>query len=316
VKIFTEKIEGGIKAPVVTVGVFDGLHRGHQKLLELLKSKAAREGAESLVVTFWPHPRKVLGNADENFRLLTTLEEKKYLLEKWGIDNLLVIPFNREFAAMDSRDFIIDILVNQVGMKHLIVGDDHRFGRNREGGIEILSGLSALYGFSYEMLETFSENQSRISSSLVRDALKAGDLDRANSLLGFPYFLFGNVVEGTQLGRKIGFPTANIACCDGQKLLPREGVYVVKADIENEQFGGMLNIGVRPTVNSTMQKTIEVHIFDLNRDLYGKTLKLSFLHWLRDELKFGSTEELRLQLEKDRVNALHKLSQSAFHGIE
>ncbi len=315
-KVYTQTDDLSIKNAVVTIGVFDGLHRGHQSLLELLRSKTIEERGESVVITFWPHPRKVLGQADKNFLLLTTIEEKKHLLENWGIDHLLILPFTKEFAELNSREFILEILVKKIGMKYLVIGDDHRFGHDREGGSEILSEMGRQYGFQFTSLKSCIDKQSRISSSLIRSALRASDLEEANKLLGFPYFMFGDVIEGNQLGRKIGFRTANIACCSDNKQIPEEGVYVVKVDIGNEQFGGMLNIGTRPTVDHTMKKSIEVHIFDTTRDLYGKRLKVSFLHRLRDEMKFKNTDELRLQLEMDRENALAILGLPAYQGIK
>jgi len=314
VKVYKDTGNLSIRNPVITIGVFDGLHRGHQKLLELLIKKAVELGGESVVITFWPHPRKVLGKEDKDFQFLTTLEEKEHLLSHWGINHLIILPFTMDFAKMRGRDFIRDILVGQIGMKHLVIGDDHRFGHDREGGRKILSEMGQQYGFQFTSLPSCIDNQSRISSSLVRAALKTGELEKANNLLGFPYFMFGEVIEGNQFGRKIGFPTANIACCGEHKQIPEEGVYVVKVDIENEQFGGMLNIGTRPTVDNTMRKSIEVHIFDITRDLYGKRMKVSFLHRLRDEMKFNNTDELRLQLERDRSNALVKLGEPDNQG--
>jgi len=296
----------------VTVGFFDGLHRGHQNLLNLLRLKAEKEGGESVVLTFWPHPRIVLGKEDKDFKLLTTLEEKEHLLRKWGINHLIVLPFTREFAKISAKDFIHEILVKKLGMKFLVIGDDHRFGHDRDGGRETLAEMSQLLDFGYTNLKSCVENKSRISSSLVRNALRSGRLEEANNLLGFPYFMFGEVVEGYQFGRRIGFPTANIDCCVDHKQIPGEGVYVVMVDIDDEQFGGMLNIGTRPTVDNTMKKSIEVHIFDIERDLYGKKLKVSFLHRLRNEMKFDNTEELRNQLEKDRIDALMLLVGSGY----
>lgn len=312
VKVYSDAIDLSIYKPVLTIGVFDGLHRGHQQLIKLLQKKAEEVGGESVVLTFWPHPRMVLGKENSDFKLLTTLEEKEYLLEKWGVNHLIILPFNQEFAKMGGRDFIKDVLVGQIGMKHLVIGDDHRFGHDREGGQELLSEMGVEYGFSFTNLKSHIENDLRISSSLIRSALKSGNLQMANTLLGYPYFIFGNVIEGNQFGRKIGFPTANIDCCGENKQFLEDGVYVVKVDLNNKQFGGMLNIGTRPTVDNSMRKSIEVHIFDISSDLYGKKLKVSFLHRLRDEMKFNNTEELRAQLERDRKNALTLLGLPAF----
>ncbi len=307
-KVYTDLENLSIKTPVVTIGVFDGLHKGHQKLLELVCRKAGELGGESVAVTFWPHPRMVLGKEDKDFQLLSTLEEKEHLFRLWGIHNLIILPFTREFSRMSGRSFIKDILVDKIGVKYLFVGDDHRFGSDRDGGKVLLRDMSAMYGFKVENLGSHMDTSVRVSSSLVRAALMSGDLERANSLLGFPYFMLGKVVEGNQLGRKIGFPTANLACCVDNKQIPEKGVYAVKVDIEDEQFWGMLNIGTRPTVDSNLKRSIEVHIFDVARDLYGQNLKVSFIHRLRDEMKFSNTDELRKQLVKDKDNALAKLN--------
>ncbi len=310
-KVYTDLENISIKNPVVTIGVFDGLHKGHQKLLELLCRKADELGGESVAITFWPHPRMVLGKENKDFQLLSTLEEKEHLFRLWGIDNLIILPFTLEFSRMSGRSFIKDILVDKLGVKYLFIGDDHRFGSDRDGGKGLLTEMSSLYGFGVENLDSHMDNSTRISSSLVRAALMSGDLDKANNLLGFPYIMLGKVVEGNRLGRKIGFPTANIACCVDNKQIPVKGVYAVLVDINGEQFGGMLNIGTRPTVDSNLKRSIEVHIFDITRDLYGQNLMVSFLHRLRDEMKFNDTDELREQLSKDKINALAKLNLNA-----
>lgn len=306
-KVYTHTDNLSISNPVVTIGVFDGLHRGHQQLIKLVKAKASELKGESVVVTFWPHPKIVLGSGNKELLLLTTLEEKKYLLEEWGIDHLIVLTFTKEFAKLSGSDFIKSTIVDQIGVKYLIIGDDHRFGRDRDGGKETLGEIANEAGFQFANIQSFKENNSRISSSLVRQALKEGKLEEVHSLLGFPYFMFGNVVEGNQFGRKIGFPTANIECCSGNKQIPDEGVYVVMVDIDGREFGGMLNIGTRPTVDSAMVKSIEVHIFDIEQNLYGKKLKVSFLHRLRNEMKFNNTDDLRLQLIKDKKRSLEVL---------
>lgn len=308
VKVFKDLDNLSFTNPVVTMGVFDGLHKGHQELVSAICRKSKEIGGESIVITFWPHPRIVLDKTDSNLQLLSTLEEKEYLFGEWGLDNLIILPFTKEFALMDGGSFIREVLVEKIGVKFLVIGDDHRFGYDRAGGKELLSEMGELYGFEFENIESRIQDDVRISSSLVREALKSGNLKKANKLLGFPYFMFGKVVEGSRLGRKIGFPTANIECCADKKLVPEEGVYVVEVEVEKEKFGGMLNIGTRPTVDSTMRKSIEVHIFDIDRDLYGKTLKVSFLYRLRNEMKFNGTDELRAQLVKDKAVATLMLS--------
>ena len=313
VRVFSNLDNLSIRKPVVTVGVFDGLHRGHQQLLGQLCSKAAEIGGESVVVTFWPHPRMVLENSGRNFFLLSTLEEKKHLLANWGIDNLIIIPFTKDFAGISANSFIADYLVGRIGMKYLFIGDGHRFGRGREGGLELVSALSRDHGFGFSRLESKIEGDERISSSLVREALNSGKLEEANRLLGFPYFMFGKVVEGYKLGRKLGFPTANIECCADNKQIPQDGVYVVRVEFNGHKRGGMLNIGTRPTVRDTREKSIEVHIFDIDGDLYRERLKVCFLYRLRDEMKFKNIEGLVEQLKMDKANAIKWLEENDLH---
>ncbi len=310
VKVYTDLDNLKIEKPVATIGVFDGLHKGHQKLLELVCRKADEFGGESVVITFWPHPRMVLGKEDSDFQLLSTLEEKVYLMQTWGVQNLIILPFTKELSQISGREFIKDILVEKIGIKYLFVGDDHHFGSDRDGGKIELSEMSTLYGFGITNLDSQFEGSSRISSSLVRQALMLGDLKKANSLLGFPYMMLGKVVEGNQLGRRIGFPTANIECCVDNKQIPEQGVYAVKVHVGSEELGGMLNIGTRPTVDNSLKRSIEVHIFDMSRDLYGQKLRISFIDRLRDELKFKDVDELKEQLIKDRQDAIDILALS------
>jgi riboflavin kinase/FMN adenylyltransferase len=239
------------------------------------------------------------------------MEEKEYLFRKWGVENLVIIPFTREFAGIDGRTFINDILIGRIGMKYLVIGDDHRFGSDRSGGRELLEEMGRDMGFGFSSLGSMVFGDSRVSSSLVREYLKSGDLEKANQLLGFSYFMFGKVIQGNRLGRTIGFPTANIECCVDNKQVPEEGVYAVEVIVDGVVFGGMLNIGTRPTVNHTREKSIEVHIFDLGSDLYGKKLMVSFLYRLRDEMKFKKTDELKAQLKKDKALAIRLLGLKA-----
>ena len=307
VRVFGDIDNLSFNKPVVTMGVFDGLHLGHRRLLRSVLEKARETGGESVVLTFWPHPRIVLGKAGDDLRLLSTLEEKKYLLKRWGLENLIIVPFTREFAGISGRDFVREVLIGRIGMKHFVIGDDHRFGSDRSGGRELLEEMSGAMGFSFTSLGSELIGGSRISSSQVRKYLNSGELDKANQLLGFNYFMFGKVVPGNRLGRTIGFPTANIQCCVDNKQVPEEGVYAVEVEFNSSIYGGMLNIGIRPTVDNTRRKSIEVHIFELKSDLYGKKLKVSFLHRLRDEMRFNSTDELRAQLIKDKARAISML---------
>ena len=231
-------------------------------------------------------------------------------MQTWGVQNLIILPFTKEFSQISGQEFIKDILVEKIGVKYLFVGDDHRFGSDRDGGKQELSEMSTLYGFGIANLDSQIEGSSRISSSLVRKALMSGDLKQANSLLGFPYMMLGKVVEGNQLGRRIGFPTANIECCVDNKQIPEQGVYAVKVHVGSEELRGMLNIGTRPTVDNSLKRSIEVHIFNMSRDLYGQKLRISFIDRLRDELKFKDVDELKEQLIKDRQDAIDILNLS------
>ncbi len=299
--------------PALTIGVFDGVHQGHQKLLDQLKSQAKLLKAPSMIITFWPHPNLFFNPGDENFRLLMNIKEKELVLDDFGIDHLLVLPFNQELAETSAEDFVENILVKSLKISHLVVGDDHRFGKDRSGSMTTVKKLSEKYGFGLSGLDSFRSDEIRISSTIIRSCLTAGDLTSANKMLGYPYFILGKVEQGKQLGRQIGFPTANIACCEGWKQIPQDGVYAVNVQWNGEEFGGMLNIGTRPTVENTGKKSIEVHLFDHSSDLYGEELKVSFIRRLRDEMRFNNLEELRLQLEKDKENALIALEQYHIH---
>jgi riboflavin kinase/FMN adenylyltransferase len=286
----------------VTIGTFDGIHIGHQKILNDLIQSAREQNAKSVVLTFFPHPRMVL-QKNVSIELLNTIEEKSKLLEKMGLDYLIIHPFSREFSRLTALDFVRDILVNQLNTSKLIIGYDHHFGKNREGNIDQLREYSHLYDFDVEEIPAQDIDDVSVSSTKIRKALHEGMLKTANKYLGYLYMIHGKVVNGKKLGGKIGFPTANIDVKEDYKLIPRTGVYIIQSKLDGKSSFGMLNIGYRPTVDGKHQ-TIEAHFFNFNGDLYGRFLKIEFLYFLRDEKKFDSIEQLTFQLEKDRQNAL------------
>lgn len=284
---------------VVTSGTFDGVHLGHQKILKRLKEVADQNGGESVVITFYPHPRSVIASEAQTVKLLSTLEEKIALLEQNGVNHLLIIPFTREFSELTSEEFIQKILIDSIGTKKLVIGYDHRFGRNREGGFEYLEKNAGKYGFKIEEISRQDIENVGVSSSKIRKALSEGDVRTAEHFLGRKYAISGLVVKGKQLGRTIGFPTANVQVREIAKLIPADGVYAVKVIYNEQSFGGMLNIGNRPTVDGTFQ-TIEVNIFDFNQDIYGENLTIEFVQKVRNEQKFNGLEALKEQINKDK----------------
>ena len=294
-----------IPRPVLTVGIFDGVHLGHRYFLEKLKERARQLDGESVVLTLWPHPRMVLNQEGNHFKLLNTLEEKQNLLEQAGLDHLIIIPFTTELSRLSSCDFIREILVEKYRISHLVVGYNHRFGRDREGDFEKLKDCARQYAFGIEQMEAFQTASGRISSTGIRDFLLRGEIRRANSMLGWDYGFSGNVVGGSRLGRSIGFPTANITMDEDYKLMPADGVYAVKAELNGSWYRGMMNMGSRPTVNDDPGlKTIEVHLFDFDRNIYSERIRISYAARIRDEQKFQSIDALKLQLGEDRKKAL------------
>jgi riboflavin kinase / FMN adenylyltransferase len=288
-----------IPNPVVTSGTFDGVHLGHQKILIRIKESARQLKGETVLITFWPHPRLVLYPEQHNLRLLSTFEEKTQLLEQFGVDHLITIPFTHEFSQMSSREFIEKVLVEKIKTKKLIIGYDHRFGKNREGSFEYLQANSAEFGFEMEEISRQEVDEIGVSSTKIRKALEEGDLETATGYLGRPYELTGIVVKGKQIGRSIGFPTANIQIQTDYKLIPKEGVYAVEAEIDKISYRAMLNIGMRPTVDGN-QQTIEAHLFDYEGDLYEKQLTVKLKYFLREEQKFENIEALKAQLIRDQ----------------
>ncbi|PSL07916.1 bifunctional riboflavin kinase/FAD synthetase [Cecembia rubra] len=297
---------GPVKNPVVTSGTFDGVHLGHQKILKRIRDLAEEIDGETVLITFWPHPRLVLYPNEHNLRLLSTFEEKTKLLREFGIDHLLTIPFTKKFSELSSEEFIQQILIKTIQTRKLVIGYDHRFGKNREGGFEYLRGHIDQYRFDLEEISREDVDNVGISSTKIRKALEEGNVHIANEYLGREYELNGIIIKGQQLGRSIGFPTANIHIPHDYKLIPCDGAYAVTANIEGEEFKGMLNIGIRPTVNGNSQ-TIEVHLFDFEGDLYDKRICVRLRAYLRPEMKFPGLEALKQQLKKDKAEALQLL---------
>ena len=286
---------------VVTLGTFDGVHIGHQSILKKLVNDKEKE-LESVVLTFFPHPRMVL-KQDDSIKLLSTIEEKAELLENSGIDHLIVHPFDTTFSNLSAEEFVKEILVNKLHIKKIIIGHDHRFGKNRTADIHDLIAFGKKYNFEVEQISAKEIDEISISSTKIRKALLNGNIKLANQYLGHNYSIFGTVIDGKKIGRTIGFPTANINIAEDYKLLPKNGVYVVSSEINNKLFYGMMNIGNNPTIGENEQ-SIEVHFFDLNEDIYNQKLKIVFLEHIRDEKKFNSIEELQSQLENDKKFSL------------
>jgi riboflavin kinase / FMN adenylyltransferase len=291
--------------PVLTIGVFDGVHQGHQSILNRLKILAKEKNGESVVLTLWPHPRIVLNKEVENLRLLNNIEEKQHLLSKTGIDHLIIIPFTKEFSQLTACDFIEEYLVKKIHVKHLVVGYNHLFGKDRKAGFEFLKECSEKFGFDIEKLDAKLIDEESVSSTSVREFLIHGNLEMAKKYLGYEYFVSGNVIEGNKIGRTIGFPTANIQIPEPWKQIPKDGVYAVRVQFKNSHYAGMLNIGTRPTIEPEMKlKNMEVHIFDFNEKIYNQTVTISFVKRIRDERKFAGLDELAAQLRIDKEQIL------------
>ncbi|MBC3785998.1 bifunctional riboflavin kinase/FAD synthetase [Spirosoma utsteinense] len=292
---------------VVTSGTFDGVHRGHQTILTRLTEVAKASNGPSVLITYWPHPRTVVSNDSQDLKLLTTLDEKIELIDQAGVDYLVVIPFTRSFSQLSSGEYIRQILIEKIGTRKLVIGYDHRFGRDREGGFDYIQAHQSEYGFEVEEIPRQDVEAVGVSSSKIRAALNEGNIQTANRFLGRPYSLTGTIVKGRQLGRTIGFPTANMQVDDANKLIPANGVYAVEVDYGGQLLGGMLNIGFRPTVAGTNQ-TIETYIFDFDKDIYGEHLTLRFRDFLRPEQKFDGLPALVAQLKQDEDAARARLA--------
>jgi riboflavin kinase / FMN adenylyltransferase len=309
VKIYNDIDSFNGNKPVVTIGTFDGVHLGHQRVIERLKDIASKQGGETVIFTFNPHPRTVTSPDKADLRILTTLDEKKELFSKAGIDHLIIYPFTKSFAQLNYSEFVKTILIEKLKTHCLVVGYDHRFGKNREGSFEYLQESASQHHFTIEKLDPLLIDNYHISSTRIRNVLEEGDVKKANELLGYRYTLHGRVVKGTRLGREIGFPTANIEASDVNKLIPGYGVYAVEVMAEGTMYKGMLNIGTRPTFNKNADKrSIEVNIFDFSGNLYHKKITLIFAGKIRNEQKFSGIKALAEQLKKDKTEALKILS--------
>lgn len=292
---------------VVTQGTFDGVHIGHQKILDRVRNVAAQKGGESVLLTFFPHPRMVLQPDDNTLHLLSTTEEKIERLRKAGIDHLLVIPFTLEFSRQSSMQFVRDVLVNTIGVKTLVIGYDHRFGKNREGSMDDLHELGQVYGFEVEEIPPQDIDDVTVSSTKIRNALQDGEVDVAAKYLGYHYPVSGKVVAGNSLGKTIGYPTANIVVEETYKLIPSDGVYAVRVIVDGEVYGGMANMGKQPTFDNR-RHAFEVHIFDFNADIYGRIIRVEFVAHLRSEMKFSGVDALIAQLKQDENTARNVLT--------
>lgn len=309
-KVYTDINEfKNVKNAVVTTGTFDGVHLGHQKIISRLKDVARSIDGETVLLTFYPHPRMVLFPEDNELKLITTQREKIELLEKCGIDHLIIYPFTKEFSRLSSVEFVRNILANKINTKRLVIGYNHHFGRNREGSFEHLKEYGPLYGFEVEEIPAEDIDSNEISSTKIRKALQSGDIKVATSYLGHFYSLTGKVMEGKKNGQRIGFPTINLQVEDKYKLIPADGVYAVKVKHIGMMYGGMLNIGNNPTIEGK-GRSIEVNIFDFNKDIYNEEATIYFIDRLRDEVKFNNLEELKSQLAKDKEKAVEILEQN------
>lgn len=298
---------------VVTIGTFDGVHIGHQKIISTLRESAREINGETVLLTFFPHPRMVLHPEDDSLRLISTIEEKAHQLALCGIDHLIITPFTKEFSQQSPEDYIRDVLVSKIGTKKIVIGYDHRFGKDRAGSLADLLTYAPTFGYTVQEIPEQDINEVTVSSTKIREALIKGEIEVANEYLGYPYELSGTVIEGKQLGRDIGFPTANLSIDESYKLIPAYGIYAVEVSVVEpaiievgefrdqtnfEVLRGMGYIGTRPTVNG-IKRSIEVNIFDFNESLYGKTLKVKFLNFIRHDVRFDTLEEMIEQIGKD-----------------
>lgn len=295
-----------IKNSVVTIGTFDGVHVGHQKIINRLVHIAETNKLQALVLTFFPHPRMVV-QKDSSIKLINTIDEKAAQLQQLGVDHLVLKEFTKTFSRLSALEYVRDVLVNKLKVKHIIVGYDHHFGRNRTATIEDLIEFGKFYGFEVTQIDAQEVGDVAVSSTKIRAALREGNMRVANDFLGYNFMLTGTVVKGKGLGANLSFPTANIFIEEPYKLIPKQGVYLVQSKIENQLVYGMMNIGKNPTVSQENKTHIEVHFFNLDANLYSKTLKIELLEHLRSEIKFPNIEALKVQLEKDKALAQQRI---------
>lgn len=312
---------------VVTIGTFDGVHVGHQKILSTLKEVAQKINGETVLLTFFPHPRMILHPEDESLRLISDLHEKTDLLEEAGIDHLIITPFTRDFSNQLAEGYIRDVLVAKLGTRVIVIGYDHRFGKDRSGSLKDLMGFAKIYGYKVEQIPEQDIDDVGVSSTKIREALIKGDMQTANAYLGYPFQLTGKVIRGNQLGREIGFPTANLQVFEPHKLIPAYGIYAVRASVitlaeiqtgpylrtvQEQEFWGMGYIGNRPTIEG-VNRSIEVNLFDFEGDIYGKTVRVEFLHFIRQDERFATVGEMIQRMNEDREEALRFISSNIKH---
>lgn len=308
---------------VVTIGTFDGVHLGHRKIISRLQELARQTGGETVILTFFPHPRMILHPEDQNLKLITTIQEKAKLLAELGIDHLIITPFSRDFSNLSAEEYIREMLVNRIGTKKIVIGYDHRFGKDRSGGLAELQQFALVYNYKVEEITEQDVNEVAVSSSRIRNAVLNGEISLANQFLGYAFFITGKVIRGDQIGRTLGYPTANLFIEESYKLIPADGIYAVEvaspqpSPAERElaaldfshlapqtsNLFGMAYIGHRPTING-MTRNIEVNIFDFNQDIYGQTLQMNFHSFIRHDIKFAGLAELTQQLGSDKESVL------------
>lgn len=299
-----------INKPILTVGTFDGVHIGHQKIISRLNEIAKERGGESVLLTFHPHPRKVLFPHDDSLKLINTIEEKTSLLEQFQLDHVIYMAFEKKLSRMAPVEYVRDILVNKIGINTIVIGYDHHFGRNREGDIELLRELGPIYGFDVIEISAQEIDEITVSSTKIRKAIERGDIVTANEFLGHSFTLTGKVIKGKQIGRELGYPTANIQVEESSKIIPGNGIYAVTGSFDGQLLKGMLNIGTNPTLGDNNARTIEVHFINFAGDLYGKEIELTFVDRIRDEQKFDNLSELKGQLSIDKETVNQVLSKS------
>jgi len=310
-KVYTDISSVKIKKPVVTIGVFDGVHNGHAYIIQKLNEKADAVGGESTIITLWPHPRIVLEKADQSLRFISTIEEKKELLASRGLKNLILLPFTKDFSQLTSKQFIKKYLAEKIHTSHLVMGHNHRFGSDRQGEVTKIQEYCEPYGIEVSQLQPVLQEEKAVSSSFIRTLITDGDIQTANQCLGYSFFIRGTVVHGKKLGRKLGFATANLGNIEPYKILPATGVYAVKVRVDQKLYGAMLNIGYRPTVEEKKSSPIiEAHLFNFEGDIYEKKIEILFVGWIRNEKKFQNLKELSDALEEDKIKALQMLEKS------
>lgn len=294
-----------IRNAVVTIGTFDGVHEGHRKILAQLKDEARHVAGESVLITFHPHPRKVLAPASGNrkpIQLINTPEEKIELLKREGLDHVVIVPFTKEFSNQSADAYVTDFLIGKFHPHTVIIGYDHRFGHDRKGDYRLLEDYAARMQFFLKEIPEHVINSITVSSTRIREAIRSGDMQTANELLGYDFFFGGEVINGNRLGRTLGYPTANLGVNEEEKLVPGDGIYAVEAEVEGKRLKGMMSIGYRPTIGDN-KRMLEVNVFDFDEDIYGKIMRVYVKAWMRPEMKFDGLEALKEQLAKDELNA-------------